>query len=79
MSDASAAASMPRKTSDINLDDDGDYFTWTLAERACTAGGGILLDDSKIACVIGASGTGRHAPQPAKNVLHLDQTLEGCG
>ena len=58
---------------DINLDDDGDYFTWTRAEAA------DLLTPDEFAIAgpyydIGELGDMHHNPQ--KNVLHVKQTLE---
>ncbi len=58
---------------DINLDDDGDYFTWTKAEAAAV----LSPEEMEIAGVyydIGDLGDMHH--NPAKNVLHVKQTLE---
>src|SRR5246500_777032 len=58
---------------DINLDDDGDYFTWTKAEAAAV----LTPEEMKIAAVyydIGDLGDMHH--NPAKNVLHVKQTLD---
>ncbi|MGB8539411.1 MAG: thioredoxin domain-containing protein [Acidobacteriaceae bacterium] len=58
---------------DINLDDDGDYFTWTKAEAAAV----LTPEEMEIAAVyydIGDLGDMHH--NPAKNVLHVKQTLE---
>ncbi len=58
---------------DINLDDDGDYFTWTKAEAAAV----LSPEEMEIAGVyydIGDLGDMHH--NPAKNVLHVKQTLD---
>jgi len=57
---------------DINLDDDGDYFTWTLDEL------NAMLDgpEARVAALyyqIDAQGEMHH--NPAKNVLFIDQPL----
>jgi uncharacterized protein len=58
---------------DINLDDDGDYFTWTLDEL------NALLDgpEARAAALyyhVEAQGEMHH--NPAKNVLFIDQPLD---
>jgi uncharacterized protein YyaL (SSP411 family) len=62
---------------DINLDDDGDYFTWTLAEASTAlVAAEFSFADAEIALRywgIREIGDMRH--DPARNVLHLDQTL----
>jgi hypothetical protein len=58
---------------DIDLDDDGDYFTWTKAEAAAV----LTPEEMEIAGVyydIGDLGDMHH--NPAKNVLHVKQTLD---
>jgi uncharacterized protein YyaL (SSP411 family) len=57
---------------DIDLDDDGDYFTWTLDEVRA------VLQPAELEVVarywdIGELGDMHH--NPAKNVLHLKQTM----
>jgi hypothetical protein len=57
---------------DINLDDDGDYFTWTLDELNAVLDG----PEAKVAALyyhIEAQGEMHH--NPAKNVLFIDQPL----
>jgi uncharacterized protein len=58
---------------DINLDDDGDYFTWTRAEAAA-----VLtpqeLDVAELYYDIGLVGDMHHNAQ--KNVLHVKYALE---
>ena len=58
---------------DINLDDDGDYFTWTLDEARA------VLDPAELELAsrywdIGELGDMHH--NPAKNVLHVKYSLE---
>ncbi len=58
---------------DIDLDDDGDYFTWTRAEAAAV----LTPAEMEIAAAyydIGDLGDMHH--NPAKNVLHVKQTLD---
>ncbi|UWZ82519.1 thioredoxin domain-containing protein [Occallatibacter riparius] len=58
---------------DYGLDDDGDYFTWTLDEARAVLG----PDELKAASVyydIGELGDMHH--NPAKNVLHVKMTRE---
>jgi hypothetical protein len=57
---------------DINLDDDGDYFTWTVDELNAVLDG----PEARVAALyyqIDAQGEMRH--NPAKNVLFIDQPL----
>ncbi len=57
---------------DVGLDDDGDYFTWTLDEARAVLGG----EELKFASLywdIGELGDMHH--NPAKNVLHVNRSL----
>jgi uncharacterized protein YyaL (SSP411 family) len=57
---------------DINLDDDGDYFTWTLEEARAT----LTPDELAVASLwwdIGELGDMHH--DPARNVLHRKFTV----
>jgi uncharacterized protein YyaL (SSP411 family) len=78
MSDRERGGFYASQDADINLDDDGDYFTWTLAEaRTALSAAGFSEDDAEIALRywgIGELGDMHH--DPARNVLHLDHTLE---
>ncbi len=59
---------------DFSLDDDGDYFTWTLGEAAAV----LTPDEMAVTSAyydIGEIGDMHH--NPAKNVLHIRGTLEG--
>jgi uncharacterized protein YyaL (SSP411 family) len=58
---------------DIHLEDDGDYFTWT-AEEARAALDAAEFDFAARYWDIGELGDMHH--NPAKNVLHVKQTLE---
>jgi uncharacterized protein YyaL (SSP411 family) len=58
---------------DINLDDDGDYFTWTLDEIKA------VLDPTDAAIIAGRYHVEAHGEMhhnPAKNVLFIDQPIE---
>ena len=58
---------------DINLDDDGDYFTWTHGEASAV----LTPEELNVAELyydIGPVGDMHHNPQ--KNVLHVKYTLE---
>jgi uncharacterized protein YyaL (SSP411 family) len=57
---------------DVGLDDDGDYFTWTLDEARAALSGEELEFAVKY-WDIGELGDMHH--NPAKNVLHVNQTL----
>jgi len=57
---------------DVGLDDDGDYFTWTLHEARAVLSGEELEFASKY-WDIGELGDMHH--NPAKNVLHVNHTL----
>lgn len=57
---------------DVGLDDDGDYFTWTLDEARAVLSGEELEFASKY-WDIGELGDMHH--NPAKNVLHVNHTL----
>jgi uncharacterized protein len=57
---------------DVGLDDDGDYFTWTLEEARAV----LSVEELDFAAKywdIGELGDMHH--NPAKNVLHVNQTL----
>jgi hypothetical protein len=57
---------------DVGLDDDGDYFTWTLEEARAVLSG-EELEFAATYWDIGELGDMHH--NPAKNVLHVNQTL----
>ena len=73
MTDRERGGFYASQDADINLDDDGDYFTWTLAEARA------VLDADELAVAgpywdIGELGDMHH--NPAKNVLHRNFTIE---
>jgi hypothetical protein len=73
LSDRERGGFYASQDADISLDDDGDYFTWTIAEAAA------VLDPAELTFAadywdIGELGDMHH--NPAKNVLHIKQTLE---
>jgi hypothetical protein len=78
MSDREHGGFYASQDADINLDDDGDYFTWTLVEvRLALRAAEFSPDDIGLALrywEIGELGDMRH--DPARNVLHLNQSIE---
>jgi uncharacterized protein YyaL (SSP411 family) len=72
MSDRTRGGFYASQDADIDLDDDGDYFTWTLDEARA------VLDPAELEVAarywdIGELGDMHH--NPAKNVLHVKQPL----
>jgi uncharacterized protein YyaL (SSP411 family) len=78
MTDRERGGFYASQDADINLLDDGDYFTWTLSEaREALEGAGLTPADLEMALVywdIGELGDMHH--NPAKNVLHVKHRLE---
>jgi uncharacterized protein YyaL (SSP411 family) len=73
MTDRKRGGFYASQDADINLDDDGDYFTWTLDEARA------VLDDEELRVAsfywdIGELGDMHH--NPAKNVLHRKYTVQ---
>ncbi len=73
MTDRARGGFYASQDADINLDDDGDYFTWTLAEAT------VALTAEELAAAslywdIGELGDMHH--DPARNVLHRNFTVE---
>lgn len=73
MTDRERGGFYASQDADVGLDDDGDYFTWTRDEARA------VLEDAEFEFAadyweIGALGDMHH--NPAKNVLHVDVTLE---
>jgi hypothetical protein len=73
MTDRGRGGFYASQDADINLDDDGDYFTWTLDEARG------VLDSVELALAIvywdiGELGDMQHSP--ARNVLHRKYTME---
>ncbi len=73
MTDRDRGGFYASQDADISLDDDGDYFTWTLAE-ARSALDPAELEFASSYWEIGELGDMHH--NPAKNVLHVERTLE---
>ena len=73
MTDRAGGGFFASQDADINLDDDGDYFTWTLDEARAA----LTSDELAVASVywdIGELGDMHH--DPARNVLHRKFTLD---
>ena len=73
MTDRERGGFFASQDADINLDDDGDYFTWTLDEARA------VLDSAELGVAslywdISELGDMHH--NPAKNVLHRKYTIE---
>ncbi len=78
MTDRARGGFYASQDADIDLDDDGDYFTWTLAEaREALHVAEFSPADAEIALRYwGIHELGDMHHNPAKNVLHVDRTLE---
>ena len=83
MSDRERGGFFASQDADISLDDDGDYFTWTVGEarEALRAGGRgpARFSEAEIALIlvywqIGEQGEMRH--DPARNVLRRERTAD---
>jgi len=73
MTDRERGGFYASQDADINLDDDGDYFTWTLEEARAV----LDPDELEFAAIywdLGELGDMHH--NPAKNVLHVKMSLE---
>jgi uncharacterized protein YyaL (SSP411 family) len=73
LSDRDEGGFYASQDADINLDDDGDYFTWTLAEAK------VVLSEEELRFAgpywdIGELGDMHH--DPARNVLHIPESIE---
>jgi uncharacterized protein YyaL (SSP411 family) len=74
LSDRELGGFYASQDADFSLEDDGDYFTWTLDEAA----GVLTAEEMAVASAyydIGEIGDMHH--NPAKNVLHVRGTLDG--
>jgi uncharacterized protein YyaL (SSP411 family) len=78
MTDRQRGGFYASQDADIDLDDDGDYFTWTLDEaREALSEAKFSQDEVEVALRYwGIRELGDMHHNPAKNVLHLDQTVE---
>jgi hypothetical protein len=72
MTDRERGGFYASQDADINLDDDGDYFTWTLDEARAVLEPAVLNVAARY-WDIGELGDMHH--NPARNVLHVKQTL----
>jgi uncharacterized protein len=73
MTDRERGGFYASQDADVGLDDDGDYFTWTLDEARAV----LDKNELELACEyydIGELGDMHH--NPAKNVLHVEQPLD---
>jgi len=73
MTDRARGGFYASQDADIDLDDDGDYFTWTLEEARAV----LSLEEMSVAGLwwdIGELGDMHH--NPARNVLHRKYTLD---
>ncbi len=59
---------------DVGLDDDGDYFTWTLEEANEAIGDAAILEVTAAYYDIGTAGEMQH--HPARNVLFIAESLD---
>ena len=73
MTDRDRGGFYASQDADINLDDDGDYFTWTLDEARAVLDP-AELDFAALYWDIGELGEMHH--NPAKNVLHCKYNIE---
>jgi hypothetical protein len=77
MTDRERGGFYASQDADINLDDDGDYFTWTLTKRAAV----LTRRSWSLPPLLGYWRTGRHAPQPGQEraAHQADAGREGAG
>ncbi len=78
LSDRQRGGFYASQDADINLDDDGDFFTWTLAEARAALGAAGFSPEAMEPVLryweIGERGEMRH--DPARNVLRVGQSLK---
>jgi uncharacterized protein len=73
LSDRERGGFYASQDADLSMDDDGDYFTWTLAEAQAT----LTEEEASVACLyydINEIGEMHH--NPAKNVLYVRVSVE---
>ena len=74
LSDPARGGFYASQDADVGLDDDGDYFTWTLEELRAA----LPADEAAvIAATFDVRERGEMRHNPAKNVLYVDQEPEG--
>jgi uncharacterized protein YyaL (SSP411 family) len=80
MTDRGRGGFYASQDADIDLDDDGDYFTWTLAEarHALNAAESDPAEYDAAAHYWNIRDLGDMHHNPAKNVLHVPHTLEAA-
>jgi hypothetical protein len=78
MSDREHGGFYASQDADVGLDDDGSYFTWTLAEaRQALHEAGFSPSEQELAVrYFGIRERGDMGHDPARNVLHVNRTLE---
>src|SRR5258707_3624025 len=72
LSDRSDGGFYASQDADYSMDDDGDYYTWTLAETKAA-----LTEDEAVVATFyyGIQEVGDMHHNPAKNVLYIQATL----
>jgi len=76
LSDPARSGFYASQDADYSMDDDGDYFTWTLDETRAALNG----NESKVAeLYYDISEVGEMHHNPAKNVLHVRASVEDIG
>jgi uncharacterized protein YyaL (SSP411 family) len=76
LSDRERGGFYASQDADLSMDDDGDYFTWTLAETRAV----LTEEEAGVACLyydINEIGEMHH--NPAKNVLYVRTSVEDIG
>ncbi len=76
LSDRECGGFYASQDADYSMDDDGDYFTWTVAEARSV----LTEEEAQVACLyydINEIGEMHH--NPAKNVLYVRASLEEIG
>jgi uncharacterized protein len=73
LSDRERGGFFASQDADISLDDDGDYFTWTLGEAQAV----LSEEEAQVACLhYGINEMGQMHHNPAKNVLSVQLSVK---
>ena len=73
LSDRAHGGFYASQDADYSMDDDGDYFTWTLGETKAA----LTEDEAAVAALYyGIQEAGDMHHNPAKNVLHIQKSIE---
>jgi uncharacterized protein len=73
LSDRERGGFYASQDADLSMDDDGDYFTWTLAETRAV----LTEEEAGVACLYyDINDIGEMHHNPAKNVLYVRATVE---